>query len=286
MSVVLSRRPRTIQIYLPSGDPSGIRQAELTTSIVRVFEVPRNQVSEFLAMPESSQVGLYFLVGGEDLSELYIGQSGSVGHRLGQHNKDSSKEWDRALVVVSLTQNLTQTHVLYLESVSIEKAKRYERYKLINGNSGSLPYTPKPLQADCEDIHETAALLLTTLGYPIFEPLIADEKRSDTEKLFCTRSGVKGEGFYTNEGLVVLKGSEGRFVPPNGKIRESFIRVRDRLINDGVFGVEGEKTVVLKDHLFKSPSAASFALVAAPSNGWIDWKTLSGQTLSDIERTE
>lgn len=285
MSGVLSRRPRTIQIYLPSGDPSGIRQAELTTSIVRVFEVPRNQVSEFLAMPESSQVGLYFLVGGEDLSELYIGQSGNVGHRLGQHNKDSNKEWDRALVVVSLTQNLTQTHVLYLESVSIEKAKRYERYKLINGNSGSLPYTPKPLQADCEDIHETAALLLTTLGYPIFEPLIADEKRSDAEKLFCTRAGTKGEGYYTNEGMVVLKGSEGR-LNPGGKIRDDIVRARDRLIDAGVMGVDGERTVMLKDHLFKTPSAASCALLAAASNGWIDWKTSNGRTLSDIERTE
>ena len=55
------KKPRTIQIFLPTGDPSGIRIAEITTSIIRVIEVPRNQLVDFLEMPESGQVGLYFL---------------------------------------------------------------------------------------------------------------------------------------------------------------------------------------------------------------------------------
>ncbi|MES9240272.1 DUF4357 domain-containing protein [Cutibacterium acnes] len=85
--------------------------------------------------------------------------------------------------------------------------------------------------------------------------------------------------------MVVLKGSEGR-LNPGGKIRDDIVRARDRLIDAGVMSVEGERTVMLKDHLFKTPSAASCALLAAASNGWIDWKTSSGRTLSDIERTE
>ena len=34
-------RPQTIQIYLPAGDPRGMRVAEITTRIIRVIEVPR-----------------------------------------------------------------------------------------------------------------------------------------------------------------------------------------------------------------------------------------------------
>jgi hypothetical protein len=34
--------PKTIQIFLPGGDPQGIRVAELTTRIVQVIEVPRS----------------------------------------------------------------------------------------------------------------------------------------------------------------------------------------------------------------------------------------------------
>ena len=117
-------RPQTIQIYLPTGDPRGMRIAEITTRIVRVVEVPRSQLAEFLKLPEAQQVGVYFLLG--ELSEaglprVYIGQSGSVGTRLVQHNL-SKDFWNRALVVISLTNSLTQTHALFLEWFAISEA--------------------------------------------------------------------------------------------------------------------------------------------------------------------
>lgn len=104
----MNKRPRTIQIFLPSGDPAGIRIAEQTTSIIRLIEVPRSEMAEFVNMPESKQVGLYFLVSGDNKEECYIGQSGEVGSRLMQHHKSETKDWERALVLVSLTNNLTQ----------------------------------------------------------------------------------------------------------------------------------------------------------------------------------
>lgn len=51
--------PKTIQIFLPGGDPRGIRIAEITTRIVQVIEVPRSLVGEFAQMPESDQVALH-----------------------------------------------------------------------------------------------------------------------------------------------------------------------------------------------------------------------------------
>lgn len=71
--------PKTIQIFLPGGDPQGIRVAEITTRIVQVIEVPRSLLPEFLKMPESGQVALYFLIGeSEDVEErrVYVGQTG------------------------------------------------------------------------------------------------------------------------------------------------------------------------------------------------------------------
>ena len=59
----MSFTPKTIQIFLPSGEPHGIRIAEITTRIVQVIEVPRSLLSSFLAMEQSSQVGVYFLIG-------------------------------------------------------------------------------------------------------------------------------------------------------------------------------------------------------------------------------
>ena len=104
-------RPQTIQIYLPAGDPRGMRVAEITTRIVRVVEVPRSQLGEFLKMPEALQVGVYFLIGelsDSGLPRVYIGQSGNVGKRLVQHNQDTDRGndfWNRALVVVSPPQH-------------------------------------------------------------------------------------------------------------------------------------------------------------------------------------
>ncbi len=135
--------PKTIQIFLPTGDPRGLRIAELTTSIVRVFEVPRSQLASFLAMPEAQQVGVYYLVGEGELDEqpsLYIGQTGGLSSRLTQHNARLDF-WNRALAVVSLTNSLTQTHAGFLEWLSIQEAGQAGRYRLENGNTGSRPYT-------------------------------------------------------------------------------------------------------------------------------------------------
>lgn len=102
-------RPQTIQIYLPSGNPAGIRIASLTTRTVRVFDVPRSLLGEFLKEPESRQVGLYFLFGAAETDErpqAYVGQSGNVGFRLQQHA--ASKDfWNKAMVAVSLTNEWT-----------------------------------------------------------------------------------------------------------------------------------------------------------------------------------
>ncbi|GAA0246942.1 GIY-YIG nuclease family protein [Marinomonas primoryensis] len=277
-----NKRPRTIQIFLPTGDPAGIRTAEQTTSIIRLIEVPRSDIAEFVKMPESKQVGLYFLVSGDNKDELYIGQSGDVGSRLMQHYKDEKKDWERALVLVSLTNNLTQTHVLYLESLSIEKARQCQRYELLNGNGGQKPYTPIPLKADCDEIHEIGSLLLATLGYPIFEPL-TELSTTKTEQVFsCSRTGVDAKGIYTNEGMVVLKDSFAPMITKR-KTEQRFYDKRDQLLAKGVIAQQGDRFVFQRDYLFPTPSGASMFLLLASSNGWVDWKTEQGVTLHEYQ---
>lgn len=281
----MKARPRTIQIYLPDGDPRGIRVAELTTSIIRVVEVPRSLLAEFKQMPEAEQVALYFLFGNGEAQDsmVYIGQSGCVGKRLETHN--SNKDfWNKALVVVSMTNNLTQTHALYLEWSSIKAALEVERYAVENGKAGTRPHTPAPLQADCEDIQDTARMLLATLGFPVFEPIAAQPSNgTPVELFFCTGGGIDGVGEYTAEGFVVLKGSKGRLVTvaSYGAANEA---MRAKLISSGVMQEEGGFLVFTKDHAFSTPSSASMALLGRTSNGWLDWKSADGKTLDDVKR--
>ena len=273
-------RPRTLQIFLPNGDPSSLRVAEQTTSIMRLIEAPRRDLAAFLELDESKQVGVYFLIIGENKDHLYIGQSGEVGKRLMRHHQEDKKDWDRALVLVSLTQNLTQTHALYLESLSIEKAKACGRYELTNGNQGQAPHTPIPLKADCEEMHEIGRLLLTTLGYPVFEPLSEPNKTDDEVVFYCTRAGVEGRGLYTNEGMVVLKGSKSP-AKTDRKTEPRLVELRRELLEKGVLSQQGDSLVFERDYLCKTPSGASCLLLQAASNGWTDWKTEQGITLHD-----
>jgi hypothetical protein len=284
-------RPQTIQIFLPSGDPRGMRVAEITTRIVRVIEVPRSQLGDFLRMPEAQQVGVYFLMG--ELSEAglprtYIGQSGSVGKRREQHHQNKDF-WNRAFVLISLTNSLTQTHGLFLEWLAIAEATKAGRYGLENGNTGSQPYTPAPLQADCHEIHETAATLLATLGQPIFEPLTsAPTAKGIVELFYCKGSGADGVGEYTTEGFVVHKGSKGRAEIVPSIQGTSHERMRSQLIMEGVLaenaGSAGSMLVFTRDHLFSSPSTAAMAVMGRSANGWVEWKTASGKTLDEVKR--
>lgn len=280
-------RPQTIQIFLPAGDPRGMRVAEITTRIVRVIEVPRSQLGEFVKTPEALQVGVYFLVG--ELSEaglprVYIGQSGSVGSRLVQHNQRKDF-WNRALVVISLTNSMTQTHALFLEWFAIQQATQVGRYSLENGNTGARPHTPAPLQADCHEIHETAATLLATLGQPIFEPLTNVGPVPGLRELFyCKGSDADGVGEYTTEGFVVLKGSRGRLETMPSLQGRSGARFREKLLDGGVMAADGGNVVFTRDHLFSSPSMAAVALQGRSANGWTEWKSANGKTLDELKR--
>lgn len=288
----MSSHPQTIQIFLPSGDPQGIRVAEITTRIVRVIEVPRSLLADFMRMPEAEQVGLYFLFGEDEdgSARAYIGQTGSLKARLAQHNT-SKAFWNRALVAVSLTNSLTNTHASYLEWMSIQRALQAGRYPLDNGNGGARPHTPAPLQADCAEIHDTIRVLLATLGHPLFDAVarIASPAATESEAAkeqpglyYCRSRDADARGQYTEEGFVVLKGSTGRF-----DTTPSFTyRGRDKLIQQGVIAIMGDRIRFERDHLFSTPSGASDCVTGRATNGWIEWKQANGETLHDRVRTQ
>lgn len=282
----MSSTPKTIQIFLPSGDPRGIRVAEITTRIVQVIEIPRSLLQDFLKMPESQQVAVYFLFGqSEDGADqkVYIGQTGDLRARLVNHNREK-EFWDRALVLISRTNSLTQTHALFLEWHCLQAARKAGRYADENGNSGNKPHTPAPLEADCLEMFETGQTLLATLGYPVFDPVAKSAKAAKADEFYCQASGANGRGQYTEEGFVVLKGSTGRKENVPSIIGTNLERLRIRLLESGVMREDGDTVVFNRDYLFRSPSTAAIALMGRNGNGWIEWKTKDGKTLDAVKR--
>lgn len=279
---------KTIQIYLPDGDPRGIRIAEITTRIVQVIEVPRSLLPSFLEMPEARQVALYFLLGeAADGAEprVYIGQTGDVVARLGNHQKNKDF-WDRALVLISKTNSLTQTHALFLEWYCLKACQQAGRYALDNGNGGTKPHTPAPLESDCLEIFETGSTLLATLGHPLFDAVVSGKSIKESELFYCTASGAQGRGLYTSEGFVVLKGSTGRLENVKSIQGTAGEALRQRLLDAKIMVPNGSRVIFEKDHLFRSPSMAALALLGRTCNGWLDWKTKDGRTLDAVKRSD
>ena len=302
---------KTIQIYLPKGNPRGLRLAEMTTRTVRLIEIPRIHIEDFFAMPDANQVGLYFLIGETESTDkplLYIGQTGDLKARLNQHHK--KEFWTRAFVMLSTNNTMTQTHALYMEHKAIATAIEVGRYELQNGNNGNRPHTPDPLKADCEELFYTLDVLLSTLGQPIFESLSIFEKNiynSQTKLIVSTNSQLVNDteatlieakpllfyykvkdgdarGYYDDDGFVMLAGSLIRqaqtpSAPP-------FVtKLKNSLLSSGKLVAINDKSYKLtENHLFKTPSGASQLVSGRSTNGWIEWKNEIGETLDKIYR--
>ena len=56
-------RPQTIQIFLPDGNPTSIKIADLTNRTITAVLVPRNKLSEVGLREEVRKYGIYFLFG-------------------------------------------------------------------------------------------------------------------------------------------------------------------------------------------------------------------------------
>jgi hypothetical protein len=276
-------RPQTIQIYLPFGDPQRIRVAEITTRTVQVFDVPRSEMAAFFDMPEANQVAVYYLFGEESEDrriQCYIGQTNAARQRLKDHLTQKAF-WSRALIAVSRTNTITDTHARYLEWKSIQQGYVVGRYALENGNAGSRPHTPAPLQAECEEIFDTIATLLATLGFPLFQPLATAAPKPTDLTVYCKRRGADAKGIYSSDGLTVFKGSKCASDPTPKATDKNLRDRRTRLLEDGTLAVVDQAIVFTRDTLFKTPSAAAGVVLFRSAIGWTEWKTETGMTLDE-----
>ena len=280
----MKNRAKTIQIYLPEGNPRGIKVADITSRNTAVLQFPRANIEAALARQELQKPGVYFLIGHDeevDAPLIYIGEAEDCSNRLKQHN--SSKDfWTHALVVSSKTDDFTKSHVKYLEWHCCKKAEGANRYRLDNSNSPSKPHIQEPVEADLLDCFDTFSVLVSTLGYPIFD----EPEKIKTRKIFhCTGPDAFGKGYYSEDGMVVLKGSVVR--KQQAKTTGTWIiNHRTKLVDQGILIEKDENSYEFKtNYTFASPSASAGVILGRRSNGWADWKLPDkSATLDDIYR--
>ncbi len=279
---------KTIQIYLPHGDPRGMRIAEITTGVVQAVAIPRSRLDQVFARDESKNLAVYFLFGDSDDEAkplVYIGQTEDLKQRLQAHA--SQKEfWRTVVFLISRTQTFTHAHIRYLEWISIQVASESLRFSVRNTNVPSKPFVPEHIEADLSEIFETARTLLATLGFPLFEPIAPTHPTySKIEKTYmCMGPNADARGTLTDDGFVVFKGGLARLNPAPSGI-DVVVGLQQKLRSSGILEAEGEGQLrFTQDYLFASPSTAAAIVLARSANGWREWKNAQGQTLHELHR--
>ena len=66
----------------------------------------------------------------------------------------------------------------------------------------------------------------------------------------------------------------------------NFIKLREKLINEGVLVNKGELLEFSDDYIFSSPSTAAVMVMGRNANGLTEWKTSDGKTLKEYESSD
>ncbi|WP_027078657.1 GIY-YIG nuclease family protein [Maribacter antarcticus] len=276
-------RPQTIQIFLPDGSPTSIKEAEITNRLVKAILFPRNKLQEVSKREMVHFTGVYFLFGtSEDGVNplVYIGEGEDCFSRIQSHNRKKDF-WTHAVIIATKTDEYTKTDGKYLEHYCLERAQEIGRYKTDNDTGSKKPSIPESREYDLLDNFETAKILLATLGYPIFE-----EKRkakSNKELFYCKSKNASAEGELTDDGFLVHKGGQSNMEETRGMNKWIGI-LRKRLIAEEILKKENNVYVFQQDYIFNSPSAAAATILARSANGWTSWKDKNGKTLDELKR--
>jgi hypothetical protein len=278
-------RPKTVQIFLPDGNARSIRIAEVTSRTVQAVHIPRSKLKAASDRDEVQRVGVYFLFGeieGESGKPVaYVGEAENCFERILPHHREKDF-WHTGVVITSKTMSFTKAHARYLEYDCLRKANEADRFRLKNNQTPAEPHIPEPMLAELRDNFGTIRTLLSMLGYPILDPLTTQDHR---RILHCKGRGGEASGEYTEDGLVVFKGSttsEG--VAPSA--RDTVERRRQRLIEDGILDQRDDgRLVFTEDHAFNSPSGAAVIVQGMHINGWKAWADEEGRTLDSLERS-
>ena len=200
----------TIKIFLAHGDPKRLRTAELSNWSGKSVAGPRSELEGVLEREESQQSGVYLLAGTDPESgkpAIYIGEGECIGNRVKAHLERDF--WNQIIYFVSKDENLTKSHIRYLEGRLIEQARRANR-SIITNNQSSGAKLPESDREDMEVFLEKIYQLLPVLGVELLVTISArqGEGQDRQEVLRCDIKGLKAEGYLVPDGFLVLKDSE------------------------------------------------------------------------------
>ncbi|MDC5079685.1 GIY-YIG nuclease family protein [Acinetobacter baumannii] len=285
---------KSVKLFLADGTPNGILTAEIINWTGHVLSAPRSKLAELIQRDECTKTGVYFLISHDPENPLYprvyIGESDDVANRLKQHNRTEESGgkdfWEKVCLVTSKDQNLTKSHIKYLESRLMDIAKQNGQCQLENGTAHNYSRLPESDIADMEFFLEQIQIVLPVLGYDFLKDLkrpsyqqylsktysFIEPEVDKTANFYLTSREVDANAQEIDGEFFVLKGSQVRkdVSQPNYTYMKN---LRPRLFEKGIIDSEG--FVFTQDYMFTSPSAASAVILGRASNGRTAWREVN-----------
>ncbi|CUI27507.1 Uncharacterised protein [Achromobacter xylosoxidans] len=286
---------KTVRIFLPDMTVMGLRHAEIINRTGQATACPRSRLDELKQWPETAKPGIYFLFEarlGDSKPMAYIGESENVSERL--LTQDREKEfWNDVVIFTNKDDNLTKSHVKYLESRLTRLVKLADRYTLNNANTPTQSNLSRADREAMEEFLEDIRLVLGTLGYPILEPLLhtpesisvasLESPAVTTEKeLIFTVHKLKAIGVQGDEGFVLKKGSTAS-KSHTDSLNPKMLKLKDQLISDGRFSDQGDHYLLTEDLLISSSSSAAALISGISRSGPQSWLNSDGKSLKELE---
>lgn len=163
---------RSIRIYLADGTPSGIRHVEIANWSGQAIYCPRSRFAELAKWDEAKRPGVYFLFERQNLdadNRVYIGESENVIKRLSEHDRNKDF-WNELVIFTSKDENLTKSHIKYLESRLVGLALSAARYQIENANSPTESTLPRADRDAMEEFIHNLKLYLEPLATNYWNP--------------------------------------------------------------------------------------------------------------------
>lgn len=272
----------SINIYLPHGEPDGLRIVGRTnwTGCGLVFK--RSGFPSAMERAEFQKTGVYILVGTvEDSSQpmLYIGEGEVLAARLQSHQAQKDF-WTWCVSFVTNDDSLNKAHVRYLEHRLLQLAKDSKQARLDNTITTSEPNLSEPEQAAMESFLGDILNILPLVGLSAFEQ--PDTTAKPDVQFHFKGLGMHATGYEGPQGFIVEKGSQA--AAREVRSIHNFLRtLRRDLLDQGVLVPRDDHLVFTQNHAFSSPSTAAGVVRGGNANGRIDWKTADGRTLKDLQ---
>ncbi len=272
---------RSIRIYLDGGDVSGIRYAELANWTGQAVLCPRSRLGELGSWSDYlKRPGIYFLIGAEKTTtrEVYVGESESVSERLQQHIE--KEFWHEAVVFTSKDENLTKSHIKYLESRLVTIAKEAGRYEVKNGNTPTPSGLPRPDKDAMEEFLTHLRLLLGALGHRLLDPLvetpISSEPHSAATELTYTVKDAVAHGMVTDDGFRRSEGLDGPR-PDESEPRQLCSAEEQRHRREEAGTAVRRTPAVRRRHALFEPERCRSDVSGSTTNGRVAWRAPMGE---------